>query len=127
MNVEGSYHFLEQGSRRALHCGIQKLREAIRRRRPEKNVDAIKLHHDNARPHASLSTNQWLAEMEWSVDPHPDNSLDIITSPLGALRDVLRCTRFNDTEEVKDDTRLWVTVFHRLFPKLFPGVGAKIG
>ena len=53
---------------------LRKLKEAIRRKRPELNVHDIKLHHDNARPHTFFVTIAAIARMGWSVVPHPPYS-----------------------------------------------------
>ena len=59
---------------------LRMLREAMRKKRPLKDIYSIQLHHDNARPHTSLLTTQATAKMGWSVIPHPPKCLDLAPS-----------------------------------------------
>lgn len=106
--------FLEKGS--TINSDIyiatlRKLKEAIRKKRPQKDIHAIQLHHDNARPHTSFATNQVIAKMGWSVIPHPPYSPDLAPSDFylfGPMKSNLRGQRFDDLDEVKAALKLWV-------------------
>lgn len=106
--------FLERGltvnSERYIET-LKKLREAIRRKRPNKNLTAINVHHDNARPHTSLATTQTITKFGWSVVPHPPYSPDLAPSDFhlfGPLKNSLRGQRFEDTEQVKVAVKMWL-------------------
>lgn len=106
--------FLERGrtvtSERYIET-LKKLTEAIRRKRPNKNLKTIHIHHDNARPHTSLATNQAIGKLGWSVVPHPPYSPDLAPSDFhlfGPMKDSLRGQRFYDTDEVKVAVKKWV-------------------
>lgn len=106
--------FLEHGltvnSERYIET-LKKLREAIRRKRPNKNLTAINVHHDNARPHTSLATTQTITKFGWSVVPHPPYSPDLAPSDFhlfGPLKNSLRGQRFEDTEQVKVAVKMWL-------------------
>jgi len=71
-----------------LYCGqLQRLRQAIERKRPELNnrKDGIN-HHDNARPHTSLMARQKLCEFGRVVLMHPPYSPDIAPSDYHLFR-----------------------------------------
>lgn len=90
---------------------LRKLKEALRKKRPLKDIHSIKLHHDNARPHTSFFTTQAIAKMGWSVVPHPPYSPDLAPSDFylfGPLKEHLRGCRFNDLDEVKTAVKSWV-------------------
>ena len=57
---------------------IKRLREAVRRKRPEAwTKKTLMLHHDNAPPHASLLTREFLAKQETIVVPQASYSPDL--------------------------------------------------
>jgi hypothetical protein len=59
------FDFLEQGRTVNQHCYLEilvRLREAVRRRRPEIWPDAWILHHDNARAHDALAVREFLTK-----------------------------------------------------------------
>jgi len=61
-----------------LYCQqLERLRQAIERKRPELiNREGVVFHHDNARPHTSLTTHQKLRGLGW-VLMHPPYSPDL--------------------------------------------------
>lgn len=71
-----------------LYCQqLTKLREAIREKRPELiNRKGVVFHHDNARPHTSLTTRQKLRELGWEVLMHPPYSPDLAPSDYHLFR-----------------------------------------
>lgn len=106
--------FLEQGctinSERYV-ATLRKLKEAIRRKRPELDVRDIKLHHDNARPHTSFVTTAAIAHMGWSVVPHPPYSPDLAPSDFHlfpSMKESLRGKSFDNLDEVKNAIKEWV-------------------
>jgi hypothetical protein len=59
------FEFLEQGRTVNQNCYLEileRLREAVRRRRPELWPDAWILHHDNALAHDTLAVREFLAK-----------------------------------------------------------------
>jgi len=55
-----------------LYCEqLQRLQQAIERKRPELINRRGVFHHNNARPHTSLMTRQKLRELVWEVLMHP--------------------------------------------------------
>ncbi|GFR74383.1 LOW QUALITY PROTEIN: histone-lysine N-methyltransferase SETMAR [Elysia marginata] len=71
----------------ALHCSgynaarycqtLDKLREAIRRKRPRQLTIGVILQHDNATPHTARVTQGWLEKCGWEILPHPPHSPDL--------------------------------------------------
>ncbi|KAL0841534.1 hypothetical protein ABMA28_015204 [Loxostege sticticalis] len=68
-----------------LYCEqLMRLKLEVERKRPELiNRRGVVFHHDNARPHTSLATQQKLREFGWEVLMHPPYipDLQISTSP----------------------------------------------
>src|SRR5215469_6301242 len=57
---------------------LRRLRENVRRRRPELwREETWLLHHDNAPSHTSVLTQQFLAKYKIAVIPHPPYSPDL--------------------------------------------------
>ena len=57
---------------------LTRLQEAIQKERTELvNRKGVVFHHDNARPHTSLTTRQKLTELGWEVLMHPPYSPDL--------------------------------------------------
>ena len=70
-----------------LYCEqLQRLQQAIERKRPELINRRGVFHHDNARPHTSLMTRQKLREIGWEVLMHPPYSPDIAPSDYHLFR-----------------------------------------
>ena len=55
----------------------ERLRNYVRRKRPEKWAMGFTLHHDNAPRHTSLLVRQFLAYKNIAVCPHPPYSPDL--------------------------------------------------
>jgi histone-lysine N-methyltransferase SETMAR len=76
----------------------------VRRRRPKIwQEQTWQLHHDNALPHTSVLTQQFLAKQEMAVIPHllysPDlTPFDFFLFPKMKLK--LKGRRFDTTEEI---------------------------
>lgn len=89
----------------------KKLRETIRRKKPNKNLKMIHIHHDKAGPQISLATNQAIAKFGWSVVPHPLYSPDLALSDIylfGPMKNSPWVQRFEDTDKVKAAVKKWV-------------------
>lgn len=84
---------------------LTKLDAEIKKNRPElANRKGIVFHHDNARPHTSLTTRQKLLQLGWDVLPHPPYSPDIAPSDFYLfqnLQNFLQGKKFNNDYEVK--------------------------
>ncbi|GFO33320.1 histone-lysine N-methyltransferase SETMAR [Plakobranchus ocellatus] len=55
----------------ARYCStLDRLKEAIRRKRPGLLRRGVVLQHDNATPHSANLTQQWLQRYGWEILPH---------------------------------------------------------
>ncbi|GFO33991.1 histone-lysine N-methyltransferase SETMAR [Plakobranchus ocellatus] len=62
----------------ARYCSIlDRLKEAIRRKRPGLLRRGVVLQLDNATPHSANLTQQWLQGYGWEILPHPAHSPDL--------------------------------------------------
>ncbi|GFR90823.1 histone-lysine N-methyltransferase SETMAR [Elysia marginata] len=64
----------------SLSSTLDRLRDAIRRERPEFLRRGVVLQHDNATPHSANLTQQWLQRNGWEILPHPANIPDLALS-----------------------------------------------
>jgi len=90
---------------------MQKLKRAIRRKRPGLRDDQILLQHDNARPHSALRTQEAIQKLGWTVLPHPPYSPDLAPSDyhlFGKLKESLRGNHYDSLSDVENDVRTWV-------------------
>lgn len=93
---------------------LQKLHTAIRRKRPGRLRQGVKLLHDGARPHTSNQTKEWLTQRKWEVLQHPPYSPDLAPSDFylfGPLKKFLAGKRFANQQELQDTV---VDYFNRL-------------
>src|ERR1043165_5741378 len=58
----------------------QKLKRAVKRKRPGLNNKDILLQHDNVRPHTDFRTQQMIQEIGWTRLPHPPYNPDLAPS-----------------------------------------------
>lgn len=66
---------------------LAKLKRALAEKRPELvNRKGVVFHHDNAKPHTSLQTQQKLVRLGWDVLPHPPHSPDLAPSDYHLFR-----------------------------------------
>lgn len=89
-----------------VYCSqLTKLNQAIRSKRPElANRKGVVFHHDNARPHTSLTTRNKLLRLGWDVLPHPPYSPDLAPSDyhlFRSLQNSLNGKNFANNEAVK--------------------------
>lgn len=59
---------------------LEPLFDNLRRRRPKSGLHAIKLHHDNAKPHQAKDTKEFLQQQGVITMPHPSYSPDLAPS-----------------------------------------------
>ena len=83
---------------------LQRLREAVRRHRPEKwRSGNWILHHDNAPAYSAVTTNEFLAKHNIPSLPHPPYSPD--HAPCDFLfpqrKKTMKRRRFDDVEEIQ--------------------------
>ena len=89
---------------------VVSLREK-RRRTVAQGFNNIHFLHDNARPHAALITQRKLAELEFTILPHPPYSPDLSPSDyylFSPLKCSLKGRDFNTKEEVDLAINQWV-------------------
>ncbi|UYV70749.1 hypothetical protein LAZ67_8000463 [Cordylochernes scorpioides] len=89
---------------------LRRLREAIRKKRPEKwtNGDWI-LHHDNARPHTAHLVTSFLAKNGTEILPQPPYSPDIAPNDFflfPKLKAVLKGSHFDTREDIIEKSLL---------------------
>ncbi|UYV67377.1 hypothetical protein LAZ67_5000405 [Cordylochernes scorpioides] len=89
---------------------LRRLREAIRKKRPEKwtNGDWI-LHHDNARPHTAHLVTSFLAKNGAEILPQPPYSPDIAPNDFflfPKLKAVLKGRHFDTREDIIEKSLL---------------------
>jgi len=91
---------------------LTKLKARISRVRPEKKKTTFLLQHDNARPHTSLKTVEHIANLGWTVLPHPPYSPDLAPSDFhlfGPMKDGLRGQHFPSNDAVVRAVKQWAT------------------
>jgi hypothetical protein len=87
---------------------LQRLRDAVRRKRPHKwSSGTWLLHHDNALCHAALSVREFLAKHSIPVVPQPPYSPDLAPCNFFLfpwLKSTLRGKRLQDVAEIQLNT-----------------------
>ncbi|GFO06143.1 histone-lysine N-methyltransferase SETMAR [Plakobranchus ocellatus] len=81
---------------------LDRLRHAVRRKRPGLLSSGVVLQHDNATPHMAKRTKEWLERYRWDIIPHPSHSPDLATSDFhlfGLLKCHLGGKKFEDEDE----------------------------
>jgi transposase len=89
---------------------LQKLRRAIRLKRPGMISNGIVLLHDNARPHTANSVKNMLQRFIWEVLHHPPYSPDFSSCDfhiIGDLKRDIRGHQFASDEDVCDWVKMW--------------------
>ncbi|CAF3015565.1 unnamed protein product [Rotaria sp. Silwood2] len=69
---------------------LESLFKNIRRQRPKSGLHAIKLHHDNAKPHHTKDIKTFLQEVGVMVMPHPPYSPDLAPSDFWLLKAAIK-------------------------------------
>ena len=88
---------------------LTKLKARISRVRPAKKTTFLP-QNDNARPHTSLKTVEHIANLGWTVLPHPPYSLDLAPSDFhlfGPMKDGLRGQYFPNNDAVIQAVKQW--------------------
>lgn len=105
------HEFLPQGctvNQNYYGAVLRRLRESIRRKRPERwRSGKFLLHHDNAPSHNALSIRKFLAEVSMTVVPHPPYSPDLAPNDFflfPKLKSTLKGARFDDIEAIQRST-----------------------
>jgi hypothetical protein len=87
---------------------LQRLRDAVRRKRPHKwSSGTCLLNHDNAPCHAALSVREFLAKHSILVVHHPSYSPDLASCDFFLflrLKSALKGKRFQDVAEIQLNT-----------------------
>ena len=90
---------------------LKRLKLAIKRKRPDRNVGDVILLHDNARPHVARVVSDQIASWGWQVLKHPPYSPDLAPSDyhlFGPLKRGLAGQHFGNDNEVKEAVRQWL-------------------
>lgn len=89
----------------AAYCEtLEKLKKAIKNKRPGMLTKGVRLLHDNARPHVARDTKALLDNFGWDVLPHPPYSPDLAPSDYHLFTNLKRHLggkRMETDEEVK--------------------------
>ncbi|GFO37423.1 histone-lysine N-methyltransferase SETMAR [Plakobranchus ocellatus] len=95
----------------ARYCStLDRLKEAICRKRPELLRRGVVLQHDNATPHSANLTQQWLQRYGWEILPHPAHSPDLAPSDFhlfGPLKRHLGGMAFETEDDLISELRNW--------------------
>jgi len=87
---------------------MKRLREAVRRERPEAwTIKTWMLHHDNAPAHESLLIREFLAKQETIVVPQPPYFPDLAPADFflfQKLKATLKGRRFQTVEDIKGNS-----------------------
>jgi len=89
---------------------LKRLREAVRRKRPEAwTNNTWMLHHDNAPAHASLLIREFLTKHETTVVPQPPYSPELAPADFflfPKLKSSLKGRQFQTVEEIEENS-IW--------------------
>ena len=125
--------FMERGTtiNAGSYCAtLERLRAAIKRKRPGLLTTGVLLLHDNARPHVATETQQLLQRFKWTILEHPPYSPDLAPSDFHlflALKDHLSGHKFTSDDDVKTAVTRWLksqgaefyeTGINKLVPRL---------
>jgi histone-lysine N-methyltransferase SETMAR len=92
---------------------LEKLRDAIKTTRRGKLSKKILLHHDNAKPHTSVTTAAATRRLGFEVLPHPAYSPDLAPSDywlFGPMKNALRGKRYDNLAGLASAVSQWVKV-----------------
>ena len=90
---------------------LDRLREAIRRKRSGRLRQGVLLQHDNATPHTAKLTQDLLQRYKWEVLPHPPHSPDLAPSDyhlFGPLKRHLAGQRFTKDDDLIENVTNWL-------------------
>ena len=81
---------------------LERLRNDMRRKRPEKWANGFILHHENAPCHTSLHVWQFLSNKNITVCPHPPYSCDFWLFP--KVKMTMKGKRFESIQDIETAT-----------------------
>lgn len=90
---------------------LEKLRRAIKNKRPGMLTKGVSFHHDNARPHTANQTKELLSKFGWELVEHPPYSPDIAPSDyhmFPTLKKHLGGKKFATDEEVQQEVNTYL-------------------
>ena len=90
---------------------LDRLREAVRRKRPGRLTKGVILQHDNATPHTTNLTKDWLRKYDWHVLTYPLHSPDLAPSDyhlFEPLKSHLAGQWFHADEDLIETVRVWL-------------------
>ncbi|GFO41645.1 coiled-coil domain-containing protein 132 [Plakobranchus ocellatus] len=95
----------------ARYCStLDRLKEAIHRKRPGLLRRGVVRQHDNETPHSANLTQQWLQRYGWEIFPHPAHSPDLAPSDFllfGPLKRHLGGMAFETEDDLISELRNW--------------------
>ncbi|GFO42107.1 histone-lysine N-methyltransferase SETMAR [Plakobranchus ocellatus] len=95
----------------ARYCStLDRLKQAIRRKRPGLLRRGVVLQYDNATLHSANLTQQWLRRYSWEILPHPAHSPDLAPSDFhlfGPLKRHLGGMAFETEDDLISELRNW--------------------
>ena len=96
---------------------LRRLRDAVRRKRPEKwRRNSWFLHHDNAPAHRALSIREFLAKHNIPTVDHPPYSPDLAPADFflfPKLKKSLKGQRFEAVEDIKENATTLLNTIHK--------------
>ena len=87
---------------------LKRMMRAISKKRPEKRGHAFALHQDNARPHVSHQTTDFLGQQDIQIIEHPPYSPDLAPADFflfPRMKKIMRGTIYSDDEDVMKAVR----------------------
>ncbi|GFS18735.1 mariner Mos1 transposase [Elysia marginata] len=94
-----------------LYCSPRdRLRDAIRRKKPGLLRRGFVLQHDNATPHSAKLTQQWLQHYGWEILPHSAQNPDLVPSEFhlfGSLKCHLGGMAFETEGDLVGESKNW--------------------
>jgi [histone H3]-lysine36 N-dimethyltransferase SETMAR len=103
---------------------LERVAEALRANRPERQPSDVIFLHDNALPHTARRTQSKLAELGWEILDHPPYSPDMAPSDFHlflSLKDNIVGQKFESRAAVER----WLDAFYRSKPSSFFGRGIR--
>jgi hypothetical protein len=93
-----SFHKAKQSTKLIVET-VKRLREALRRKRPELWLNDWILHHDHVPAHKAISVKQFLVKKSITEMKHPHYSPDFRLFP--KIKSALKGRIFQDTEDIQ--------------------------
>ena len=109
---------------------LERLRNDVRRKRPEKLADGFILHHDNAPCHTSLLVRQFLSNKNITVCPHPPYSPDLAPCDFWLFPRVkmtMKGKRFESIQDIEAPTKAQLDTHERGLPGLLQKAARTVG